>query len=182
MLREEAETGVLVVVTASLQWGRSSLSPSSSRPVRCSIDVTAAPSLRPRGHCGVPHSGIGPFAAVVAWEHLGCGALGFVQSTCSCSTPALLLSAAIQPAPHNCSLPTPSSSGTAVDVLLASAAVVVKRFAGVKIPVKGQPLSCSTLTQPKCKVGAPSCRVWVVLKHGCTPSPAQGLANQSQGQ
>lgn len=104
---------MLVVVTASLQWGCISLSPSSSRPVRCSIDVTAAPSLRPWGHCGVPHSGIGPFAAVVALEHLGCGALGFVQSTCSCSTPALLLSAAIQPAPHNCSLPKPSSSGMA---------------------------------------------------------------------
>lgn len=165
---------MLVVVTASLQWGRSSLSPSSSQPVRCSIDVTAAPSLRPRGHCGVPHSGIGPFAVVV---HLGLFralALAALQPFC-CQLPF---------SQHPTTAPFQSLPPLArlVDVLLASAALVVKRFAGVKIPVKGQPLSCSTLTQPKCKVGALSCRVWVVLKHSCTPSPAQGLANQSQGQ
>lgn len=43
--------------------------------------------LRPRGHCGAPHPGIGPFAGTVAWEHLGCRALGFGQTTRSCSAP-----------------------------------------------------------------------------------------------
>lgn len=92
--------------------GHSSLSPSSSETVRCSIDVTAAvPSLGPRGHCGVPHCDIGPFAGIVAWEQLGCAALEFVQSTCSCSAPAPLVPAAIQPAPHSHSPPKPFSSG-----------------------------------------------------------------------
>ena len=42
MVREEAGAGVLVVVTASLQWSQSSLSSSSLKPVRCSLDVPAA--------------------------------------------------------------------------------------------------------------------------------------------
>lgn len=154
------------MVTASLLWGCSSMSPSSSEPVRCSIDVTAAPSLGAQGHCRVPHSGIGPFAAMVAWEHLGCGALGLVQSTWSCSAPPL--SAATQPVPHSCSPPKPSSSCMArgSTAHLSCCCQEVWRGEG----------SCEwpaphwLHTQPKSKVGALSCRVGVVVKHGYNPS------------
>lgn len=94
----------------------------------------------------VVHLGLCRALALAALQHL-CSQLSFSQWPTAAPPPSLPPLAQL------------------MEVLLTSAAAVVKRFAGVKGPVNGQPPICCTLPQPPSEVGALSCWVWLVLKH-----------------